>query len=87
MRHACKKSFRNTLHQFSFCSMKNETWAKEYYDKLRAKGKSHSSAVRSLANKWVKIIFSMWKNNEKYDAKIFLNKRKKYLKQEILKIV
>lgn len=79
MRRACKKSFRNTLQQFAFCSLKSEPWARESYDKLRSKGKGHSSAVRAIANKWVKIIFRMWQNNEEYKSEIFLEKRKKYL--------
>jgi hypothetical protein len=82
MRHACKKSFRNTLHQFAFCSIQSETWAREYYDKQRKKGKNHSAAVRALANKWVKIIFRMWKNNKEYNAEIFLNSRKKHMKKD-----
>jgi len=52
MRRACKKPFRNALQQFAFCTLKTEPWAREYYDKLKAKGKNHSAAVRALANKW-----------------------------------
>jgi len=76
MRRGCNKSFRDTLYQFSFCSLSLELWTREYYDRLRKKGCNHSSAIRALSNKWVKIIFRMWKNKIVYDKEIFLKKRK-----------
>ena len=80
MRRACNKSFRSVMQKFAFNTLQTEAWAREYYDKQKAKGKNHSAAVRALANKWVKIIWRMWMNNEKYNAEIFLNSRKKYMK-------
>ncbi len=76
MRRGCNKSFRDTLYQFSFCSLSLEAWTREYYDLLRKKGCNHSSAIRALSNKWVKIIFRMWKDKTVYDKEIFLKKRK-----------
>ena len=66
MRQACNKSARAVLFKFAFASLQFSKWAREYYDNQKSKGKTHSVAVRALSNKWVKIIFSMWKNEEIY---------------------
>jgi hypothetical protein len=55
-RHACVKSFRNALYQFAWQSSQEEPWAAAFYQRKRAEGKSHSMAVRALANVWVRII-------------------------------
>ena len=67
MRRACDKSARNVLYKYAFASMQFSTWARDYYDNQRAKGKHHSVAVRSLSNKWVKIIYKIWKDEIIYD--------------------
>jgi len=66
-RRSCKKPFRNTIHTFAFCSTKECAWAREHYDQQIAAGKTHNQAVRSLSNKWMKIIFILWKRGETYD--------------------
>jgi len=33
----------------------------------RSRGKKHSVALRALSNKWVKIVFAMWKSGKAYD--------------------
>ena len=67
MRRACNKIAKNILYQYAFSSIKSSKWAREYYDSQRRKGKTHSVSVRALANKWVKIIFTIWKNETFYE--------------------
>jgi len=67
MRWACRKPFKNTLYQFSFSSMNESVWAQRYYEEQRKKGKTHTEAIRALGNKWLKIIFHLWKNNLTYN--------------------
>lgn len=67
MRKACNKSARAILYQFAFTSLRYSTWARKYYDQQKEKGKTHSVAVRALSNKWVKIIFKLWKDEIFYD--------------------
>jgi hypothetical protein len=55
---------------FAFSSLQFSKWARDYYDKQRKLGKRHSVAIRALSNKWLKIIFSMWKNEQIYIEKI-----------------
>jgi transposase len=71
-RSACSKPFRNTLYQFAWQSTFQEAWAAGYYQHKRQEGKSHSMAVRALANTWVRIIQAMWPQQRPYRADIFL---------------
>jgi transposase len=75
MRYACRKSFRNVMHQFAFCSLRQCSWARSLYDQQRAKDKSHGSALRTVGDKWLKIIFRLWKNGEIYNEDKFLASR------------
>jgi transposase len=71
-RQACIKSLRNTLYQFAWQSTAAEPWATTYYRRKRREGKSHSMAVRALANCWVRIIHAMWLTHTVYRSDIFL---------------
>ena len=70
-RMACIKPLRNVLHQFAWQTTQSEPWASDYYQRKRAEGKSHSVAVRALANVWVRIIFAMWFHHRCYEATTF----------------
>ena len=67
----CIKPLRNALHQFAWQSTQSEPWARDYYQRKRAEGKSHTVAVRALANVWVRIIFAMWTHHCCYEAATF----------------
>jgi len=66
-RWACIKGFRNALQLWAFASLTSCPWARRYYLALRKRGKTHHHALRCLANKWVKILFRMWKDRTPYD--------------------
>jgi transposase len=70
-RFACVKPLRNALHQFAWQSTRQEGWAQAYYQRKRAEGKSHSMAVRALANVWVRIIYRMWVSKTCYCTATF----------------
>ena len=63
-RWGCIKPWRNALHQFAWQSTHQEAWAQEYYQRKRAEGKSHTVAVRALANGWARILYAVWKTKE-----------------------
>jgi transposase len=67
----CIKPLRNVLHQFAWQSTQQEGWARDYYQRKRAEGKSHTVAVRALANVWARIIFAMLNKHEPYDSATF----------------
>jgi transposase len=70
-RFACVKPLRNVLHQFAWQSTRQEAWALASYQRKRAEGKTHSMAVRALANVWVRIIYRMWVNKTSYQTATF----------------
>lgn len=70
-RYACLKPLRNALYQFAWQSTRQETWARVYYKRKRAEGKSHSVAVRALSNVWVRIIYAMWFSHSVYASATF----------------
>jgi transposase len=70
-RFACVKPWRNVLYQFAWQTTRSQPWAAAYYQRKRAEGKSHSMAIRALANIWVRILFRMWQENVCYQPTIF----------------
>jgi transposase len=70
-RMGCIKPLRNALQQFAWQSTQSEAWARAYYQRKRAEGKSHSVAVRALANVWVRIIYAIWSQSCCYESAIF----------------
>ncbi len=70
-RFACLKPLRNALYQFAWQSTRQEAWALDYYRRKRAVGKSHSMAVRALAQIWVRIIYRMWESKTCYHTDTF----------------
>jgi transposase len=73
-RRACPNFLRQTFHEFALHSIGQSEWAKAYYDHLRKdEKKTHHAAVRSLAYKWIRIIFRCWKDGKPYDEEVYLN--------------
>lgn len=70
-RFACVTPLRNVLYQFAWQTTLSEPWAAAYYQRKCAQGKSHSMAVRALANVWVRILFRMWQDETCYRRSIF----------------
>jgi transposase len=72
-RFACPKFLRQTFHEFAGCSIQWSEWAKAYYRHLcQEESKSHHAAVRSLAFKWIRIIFRCWKDSKPYNEEIYM---------------
>lgn len=74
---ACPTFLLQTFHEFANCSRRVSIWAQAYYEMLRDHGKSHHTAVRSLAFKWIRIMFRCWKDRTKYDEVKYLQALKK----------
>lgn len=70
-RHACIKPLRNAIHQFAWQSTQTETWARDSYDRKRREGKSHTVAVRALANIWARILFALRRDGTSYQTAPF----------------
>jgi len=72
IRWACRKEFRHDLYWLAFCSLKESTWARGFYDQARARGDSHALALRKLGYKLVRIIFRLWQDRRVYDEQHYL---------------
>ena len=61
-----------TFHEFAQQSVQHSSWANQFYQRQRDSGKSHHSAIRALAFKWIRIICACWKANKPYDESFYL---------------
>lgn len=68
----CSKFVRQSFVEWAAKSVHQSYWAGLYYQQQREKGKSHQSAVRSLAYKWTRIVFKCWKSKQLYDESKYL---------------
>jgi len=75
-RWACDKFTRQSFHEFANCSRQYCEWAAAFYELQRQRGKGHNAAVRSLAFKWVRIIYRCWKDRIPYDDASYVNSLK-----------
>jgi len=61
-----------TFHEFAQQSTHRCSWADQFYRRQRQRGKSHHSAIRALAFKWIRIIYAYWKANKPYDESFYV---------------
>ncbi len=71
-RWACSKFVRQTLHEWAACTVRKEGWARDHYERQRAKGKGHHAAVRSVAYKWIRILYRCWRDRVPYSEQHYL---------------
>jgi transposase len=71
MRYACKGRLRQALFHWARTSIQNDTAARLYYDRLRSRGHHHARALRSVADRWLRILMAMLKNGSVYDPSRF----------------
>ena len=66
-RWAASTFLRQTFHEFAGHSVRNSVWAKAFYRQQRQRGKTHNAAIRSLAYKWIRILWRCWQDHTTYD--------------------
>lgn len=76
-RWGCPKFLRQTFHEFAGRSIYSCPWAGAYYRQHLAKGNTHHQAVRSLAFKWIRIIYRCWQKRTPYDEATCLENLRK----------
>jgi hypothetical protein len=72
-RWACPKFLLQTFHEFAHCSCKRSIWSKAFYLQQRSCGKGHHAALRTLAFKWIRILFRCWKTKTPYSEERYLD--------------
>jgi transposase len=66
------KFLRQTFVEWAGQSVPKCTWAKAYYQQQRAAGKHHQATLRSLAFKWIRILWRCWHDRTPYDETRYL---------------
>jgi len=72
-RWAASTFLRQSFHEFAGLSIQYSPWARAHYDLQRERGKDHHAAVRSLAFKWIRIIFRCWQDGISYNEQHYQN--------------
>ena len=71
-RWAAPKFVRQSFHEFAAFSIRKSVWARAFYEQQRGRGKTHHQAVRSLAFKWIRIVYRCWQDRTPYDEARYL---------------
>ena len=74
-RKACPKFLRQTFHEYATHTIGRCAWATEFYELQKQRGNRHHAAVRSLAYKWIRILYHCWANRVPYDDSIHAARR------------
>ncbi len=61
-----------TFFEFAGKSVAFSPWPARYYAIQKAKGRGHNAIIRSLAFKWIRILWRCWQNNEPYNETRYL---------------
>ena len=63
---------RQTFVEWAGQTVVYSSWAKTYYEHMKAKGKSHQVILRALAFKWIRILWKCWQTRTAYDEARYL---------------
>jgi len=68
----CPTFMRQTFVEWAAQTINKSYWAGAYYRQQRDKGSTYQAAVRSLAFKWIRILYRCWKSGVAYDESKYL---------------
>lgn len=71
-RYAAPTFLRQTFVEWAGKSIHYSFWANAYYAQQKQRGKHHQTILRSLAYKWIRIMYQCWKNKRPYDESTYL---------------
>lgn len=71
MRRACKHRLRQAMYHWARTSIQHDARARAYYDALRTRGHHHARALRSVADRWLRILIAMLEAGTMYDPSRF----------------
>lgn len=68
MRYACKGRLREAVYHWARTSIQHDAIARAYYQQLRRRGHNHARALRSVGDRWLRILVAMLQTRTLYDA-------------------
>lgn len=74
-RHNCLHPLRNVADDLARQSLRHSGWAKAYLQQQLDRGHTTPRAYRALANRWMKIIWTLWQRRELYDEAVHVKNR------------
>lgn len=66
-RWACNKRLRRALTAWANNTRRGSSWARDLYDRARARGADHPHAVRIIARAWLRVLWRCWQDHVPYD--------------------
>lgn len=72
MRYACNRRLRTALFHWARTSVMHDAAAARYYAVLRARGHTHARALRSVGDRWLRILAAMITTGQTYDPTRFV---------------
>lgn len=66
------KFLRQTFVEWAGQTVKYSAWAREYYRRMEAKGKTRQVILRALAFKWIRVLWKCWKERTPYNETRYL---------------
>lgn len=67
MRHGCNARLRNALYHWARVSTQVDPLSRDQYAALRRRGHSHGRALRTVADRWLRVLVAMLKSATLYD--------------------
>ena len=68
----CPTFIRQTFVEWAAQTINKSFWAGKYYHQQREKGCTYQAAVRSLAYKWIRILYRCWQTSTPYNEAVYL---------------
>lgn len=67
MRYACHERLRDAAYHWGRVSVQQDETSAAYYRSLRARGQTHGRALRSVVDRWLRILVAMLRHRTLYD--------------------
>ena len=69
MRRACNSGLREAAYHWGRVSIQHDAGSAAFYRRLRARGHTHGRALRSVVDRWLRILVAMLRHRTLYDPK------------------
>jgi transposase len=66
-RRACDKRLRTAVARLADSTRHWHPWAREVYQRARARGQDHPHAIRTLGRAWIRVLWRCWHDRAPYD--------------------
>lgn len=84
-RTSCSHPLRSAADDLARQSLRHSGWARAYFQEQLNRGHSAARAYRALANRWMKIIWTLWQRREFYDEAKHVANRARQGQPRVLK--